>query len=159
MLVAAIAAQQSREQFCVLCADPHGELAGHPVQVVRAERVLFRVPPIGVHLRCRFLAGLICRGASPPPMARRASPPFKVSAWIPWVIVHVRTSTARVSPQRVQARARPWTNYGLWTITVCDGVSAEASEGVWKRPRRSGLIWYGLDPGRPSTAIVARSGA
>lgn len=106
LLFLTIAAQQSGEQFRVLCADHHLKFTCHPVQVVRAKCVLVCLPPIGVHLfRFCFLAGVICRGAfTSSRTTRRVSPPFEVSAWIRPVIVHVQRPRRACGLTRADAR-------------------------------------------------------
>jgi hypothetical protein len=110
LLITAITAQQPGQQFRLLRADHQLESAHHPIQVVRAQRVLIRDPPRGVHLSfVRFITGLFSRRVSPPSdLTRRASLLSITRAYSRDTSTSM--STVRTRPARADTReARTWT--------------------------------------------------
>lgn len=141
LLIIAITAQQSGQQFRLLRADHHLEFAHHPVQVVRAQRVLIRLTPIGAHLsQFRFRTGLICRWLSPPFGGNsQGIPPLGSlgSVVARRVIVHVHVHAANVPYTCRHARG-----VDEWTTASDDG-------RVRRRPARPGSATerpHGSDP-------------
>ena len=166
LLPCAIVSQQSSEQFRVLRADHHLEFTYHPLQMVRGQRVLI-LSPIGVHLfRFRFLTGLICRGASPPPDDSAGIPPFRC------LVPALCTVRDRPRPGvhganaalRVQTRARRGRTMYEWTITVRDGRPPRAP-GALKTPQNARTVptphttmdWAPSARLRRSWRVLARS--
>lgn len=159
LLILAITAQQSGQQFRLLRADHHLECAHHPIQVVRAQRVLIRLTPIGVHLfRFRFRTGLICRWLSPPFGAtRRAS--LLSGLWYPVV---VRRGIVHVHAANVPCKCRHARGVDEWTTASDDGRVLCRSAAPGKASERP----HGSDPHtgvgsvfRASAAVLRRPAA
>jgi hypothetical protein len=113
--------------------------------VVRAQRVLVRDPPRGVHLSfVRFLTGFFCRGASPPQTTRRASLLSITRCLCPDnVHVHVHGSDAAYMCRH----ARAWT----WTdgrSSVCQAASVTHADALSASDRLETPTLTGLRVGR-----------